>query len=265
MSQSSNAVPFAKGECFYAENVDDDGGFIQKVCELWISSTDGLNSATATAMLRAFLAGLATGETALPFGVDVVAGVSIGNTVTIPLSVQFATAACDANKLKVSTASTACECSFGFESDGKGGCAACDENEFKAAVSDSKKCIGCPDGSESEPGSRVCTCHVEGYVLDETEMLCRDAHGNVFREAFKILGFDGLVFILVVSGAFLVLLFTVVYCCNGSAAQEPKAAPVPGFSRNPFMALSNSYPPVSPFPNANVRANGATGTLYRRF
>jgi hypothetical protein len=213
-------------------------------------------------MLRSFLLGLSSGDSALPFGVTSVGAVSVGSGMTVALSQTFSTVSCDPHRQKVSSSSASCECGHGYESGESGGCLECDANSYKSTVSDSDKCLACPDGSVSEAGSRVCSCSIDGYVLDEKEMLCRDANGNVYRDAFKILGIDGLYFILGASVAFLVLLFIVIYCSHGGdsskskgAAPAPVAAGVFGPVRRPFgPAVRGPFgPPVGWYPS------------YRRF
>ncbi len=235
------------------------GGFIQKACEVWITSSSGFSADAANLMLRSFLLGLSSGETPLPFGIASVPIVSVGSGFAVPMSLDFTTVSCGTHKQKVSSSSTSCECARGYESTDEDSCVACEENFYKPSISDDEKCIRCPDGAVSETASQICVCDVEEYVLDEKEMLCRDANGNVYRDAFTILGFDGLFFILAVSGGFLVLLFIVVYYYNGGTDDDPKAPPlnravnynyrpIPGpFAVPPFMPAFSPF--VTPVPN----------------
>ena len=103
----------------------------------------------------------------------------------------------------------------------------------------------------------------EGFAMDEVEMMCRDANGNVYREAFKILGFDGLYFILAASGGILFVIFVVIYCSNSKEDTSPQ--PQPPARLRPVAAYRPQPPPQSP-QYANYANYGNYGPgVYRRF
>ncbi len=98
--------------------------------------------------------------------------------------------------------------------------------------------------------------------MDENEMLCRDANGNVYREAFRILGLDGLYFILIVSGGILLIIFIVIYCSNSKEDPPPPSqAPV-----RAAVAFRPAYPPRPPLQQYPPYPTNYYGPgPYRRF